>query len=54
MAEATMMGCKAALGDLPRFMSTAFVVRDVDAIREALGEETLTAYMVSYGTGIGE
>lgn len=49
-----MKGCKAALGDLPRFLSTAFVARDVDAIREALGEEELTAYMVSYGTGIGE
>lgn len=48
-----MKGCRAVLGDLPRFMSTAFVVRDIDAIREALGEDTLTGYMVSYGTGIG-
>jgi pimeloyl-ACP methyl ester carboxylesterase len=49
-----MKGCKEKIGDLPRYLSTAFVARDVDAIRKALGEEKLTAYMVSYGTGIGE
>ena len=40
-------------GDIPRFLSTAFVARDVDMIREALGEDLLTGFMVSYGTGIG-
>ena len=53
MSEAVMRGCKEKFGDIPRFMTTAFVARDVDAIREALGEETLTGFMVSYGTGIG-
>ncbi|KAK8861188.1 hypothetical protein IAR55_002007 [Kwoniella newhampshirensis] len=54
MNEALMQGCEAKYGDMPRFLTTAFVARDVDAIRDALGEETLTAFMVSYGTGIGE
>jgi pimeloyl-ACP methyl ester carboxylesterase len=49
-----MEACEEKYGDIPRFLSTAFVARDVDAIREALGEEELTGFMVSYGTGIGE
>lgn len=54
MNEASMEACRATLGDIPRFVSTAFVARDLDAIRAALKEEELTAYMVSYGTGIGQ
>ncbi|WWD16924.1 hypothetical protein CI109_101356 [Kwoniella shandongensis] len=52
--EATLRACEDKYGDIPRFLTTAFVARDVDAIREALGEDTLTAFMVSYGTGIGQ
>jgi pimeloyl-ACP methyl ester carboxylesterase len=52
--EATMRVCEEKYGDIPRFLTTAFVARDVDAIREALGEEELTGLMVSYGTGIGK
>ncbi|CAD6892325.1 unnamed protein product [Tilletia laevis] len=52
-ATATWSACENTFGDMGRFLSTAFVARDVDSIREALGEETLNAYMVSYGTNIG-
>ncbi|KAK0542172.1 hypothetical protein OC845_006739, partial [Tilletia horrida] len=51
--EAMWESCGAQFGDTARFLSTAFVARDVDSIRAALNEEELTAYMVSYGTGIG-
>lgn len=53
MAEATMKDCLEKWGDIPRFLSTAFVARDVDSIRAALGEDKIWGYMVSYGTGIG-
>lgn len=54
MQEAVMIACRQKYGDIPRFLTTAFVARDVDAIREALGEDVLTGFMVSYGTGVGE
>ena len=53
MSEATMRGLDEKYGDIPRFLTTAFVARDVDMIREALREENLTGFLVSYGTGIG-
>ncbi|KAJ3156171.1 hypothetical protein HDU86_004139 [Geranomyces michiganensis] len=52
--EAVMRGCAEQVGDFPRFVSTAFVARDLNEIRKALGEEELTAVMTSYGTGIGQ
>ncbi|KAN0063630.1 hypothetical protein ACQY0O_004084 [Thecaphora frezii] len=52
--EATMRACHERLGDLGRFVNTGMVARDVDEIRKALDEPELTAYMVSYGTGIGQ
>ncbi|KAJ5161212.1 hypothetical protein N7492_006604 [Penicillium capsulatum] len=54
MHNATMHGCWQMLGDFGRFISTASVARDVDEIRKALGEEDVTGYFVSYGTGIGQ
>jgi len=54
MNNATFAACKETLGDLPRLVSTAFVARDVEQIRIALGEPELTGYFVSYGTGIGQ
>ncbi|KAI8590765.1 Alpha/Beta hydrolase protein [Geranomyces variabilis] len=51
---AVMRGCAERLGDFPRFVSTAFVARDLNEIRKALGEKELTAVMTSYGTGIGQ
>jgi hypothetical protein len=49
-----MAACHERYGDTIRFLSTAFVARDMDAIREALQEEELTAMLISYGTGIGQ
>lgn len=54
MHNATMYACWKRYGDLGRFMTTALVARDVEEIRKALREETLTGYFVSYGTGIGQ
>jgi pimeloyl-ACP methyl ester carboxylesterase len=52
--EATFRACWERQGDLSRFVSTAFVARDLEEIRKALGEDELTGYLVSYGTGIGQ
>jgi pimeloyl-ACP methyl ester carboxylesterase len=54
MNDAVFRACLERHGDLARFVGTAFVARDMEAIREALGEEELTGYLVSYGTGIGQ
>ncbi|KAI1093247.1 Alpha/Beta hydrolase protein [Rostrohypoxylon terebratum] len=54
MNNATYRACWEKHGDLARFVSTAFVARDLEEIRKALGEEELTGYLVSYGTGIGQ
>ncbi|KAI0016113.1 alpha/beta-hydrolase [Xylariomycetidae sp. FL0641] len=54
MNEARFRACWNRHGDLGRFVSTAFVARDLEEIRKALGEDELTGYLVSYGTGIGQ
>ncbi|KAJ3497106.1 hypothetical protein NLG97_g2149 [Lecanicillium saksenae] len=54
MNDAMFKYCFHKYGDLPRFMTTAFVARDLERIREALGEDELTGFMVSYGTGIAQ
>ncbi|TLS24621.1 hypothetical protein PpBr36_08592 [Pyricularia pennisetigena] len=54
MAKATMQACAARLGDLGRFVGTALVARDMDEIRKALDEPELTAYLISYGTELGQ
>ncbi|KAF7553785.1 hypothetical protein G7Z17_g3406 [Cylindrodendrum hubeiense] len=54
MNDAIFRACWEKHGDLPRFVSTAFVARDLEEIRKALGEDELTGYLVSYGTGIGQ
>jgi len=45
--------CVAANGDYLRHVSTADTVRDLDKVREALGDEKLTFLGYSYGTLIG-
>jgi pimeloyl-ACP methyl ester carboxylesterase len=35
-------------------LTTASVARDLEEIRKTLGEDDLTGYLVSYGTGIGQ
>ncbi|KAK5659282.1 hypothetical protein OQA88_1375 [Cercophora sp. LCS_1] len=52
--EAAFRACFERHGDLGRFLTTAFVARDLDEIRKALDEPDLTGYLVSYGTGIGQ
>ncbi|KAK1753434.1 Alpha/Beta hydrolase protein [Echria macrotheca] len=54
MNEAIFRACFERHGDLGRFLTTAFVARDLEEIRKALGEDDLTGYLVSYGTGIGQ
>ncbi|PHH84134.1 hypothetical protein CDD83_2429 [Cordyceps sp. RAO-2017] len=54
MSDATFEACRRLWGDVGRFVSTAFVARDLERIRLALGEDELTGYLVSYGTGIGQ
>ncbi|KAJ5677828.1 Peptidase S33 tripeptidyl aminopeptidase-like C-terminal [Penicillium maclennaniae] len=54
MNNATFFACQQQLGDFGRFVSTAFVARDLDEIRKALREEDVSGYFVSYGTGIGQ
>ncbi len=54
MNDAMFQYCLFKYGDLPRFMTTASVVRDLENIRQALGEDELTGFMVSYGTGIAQ
>lgn len=54
MHNATLHACWERYGDLGRFMTTALVARDVEEIRKALGEDELSGYFVSYGTGIGQ
>lgn len=54
MNEAFFKACWERHGDLGRFVGTTFVARDLEEIRKALGEDELTGYLVSYGTGIGQ
>ncbi|TWU76299.1 hypothetical protein ED733_005576 [Metarhizium rileyi] len=54
MSDSIFHACQKLHGDIPRFVSTAFVARDLEQIRLALGEDGLTGYLVSYGTGIGQ
>ncbi|CAD6888629.1 unnamed protein product [Tilletia controversa] len=50
--QAMWKACEEKNGDLGRFLTTAFVARDVDAIRDALGEDEITAIVYSYGTNL--
>lgn len=54
MNNATFYACWERLGDFGRFATTTHAARDMDRIRDALGEEELTGYMMSYGTGIAQ
>lgn len=54
MNNATLYACLQQLGDFGRFISTSSVARDLEEIRKSLREKELTAYFVSYGTGLGE
>ncbi|MGW7825068.1 alpha/beta fold hydrolase [Streptomyces puniciscabiei] len=45
--------CQQKIADLTPFVGTAFVARDIDLLRQALGENRLTFYGRSFGTYIG-
>jgi pimeloyl-ACP methyl ester carboxylesterase len=46
--------CLAKLPGRPQFYTTSVAVRDLDAVRSALGYETLSFYAVSYGTRVAQ
>ncbi|EYF00134.1 alpha/beta hydrolase [Chondromyces apiculatus] len=51
--DALVAGCSARSGDLLPYMGTDQVARDLDQMREALGDEKLTFLGFSYGTFLG-
>ena len=53
--EATEFGqaCKSNSGDLLPYIGTEYVARDIDLLRQALGEDKLTYYGRSFGSYIG-
>ena len=52
-ARAAGQACAADSGDLLRHLSTANAARDLDLVRQALGETQLSVYGYSYGTVLG-
>jgi pimeloyl-ACP methyl ester carboxylesterase len=46
--------CLAKLPGRPQFYTTSVAIRDLDAVRAALGHETLSFYAVSYGTRVAQ
>jgi len=47
-------GCEADAGELLPYLGTEEVARDIDAVREAMGDEQLNYLGFSYGTAIGQ
>lgn len=52
-SQALATGCEERSGDLLRFVGTDSIVRDMDQLRRALGDEKLTYLGFSYGTFLG-
>ncbi|KAJ5167392.1 Alpha/Beta hydrolase protein [Penicillium canariense] len=52
--NATFYACQTRLGDFGRFIGTASVARDLEEIRKAHGEDEVSGYFLSYGTGIAQ
>lgn len=46
-------GCKARYGDTLQYYSTANTARDMDTIREAMGDDQISYLGISYGTYLG-
>jgi pimeloyl-ACP methyl ester carboxylesterase len=53
LRQATVQ-CLAKLGQRVRFYTTSIAVRDLDAVRAALGYERIDLYAASYGTRVAE
>ena len=51
--DAIGAGCVERSGDLARHITTVEAARDIDILRAALGEATLTYFGASYGTKLG-
>ncbi|KAF0718578.1 Aste57867_1604 [Aphanomyces stellatus] len=51
--NARVQRCQIYDGEYLKYISTAFVARDMDLIRSALGQDVLHYYGVSYGTVLG-
>ncbi|CAB4579123.1 MAG: alpha/beta fold hydrolase [Actinobacteria bacterium] len=51
--RAYAVGCVERTGDAIAHMSTASTARDIDVLRRALGEETVTFFGTSYGCELG-
>lgn len=49
-----MQECLDALPHDPRFFTTSVAVRDIEAVREALGYDALNLYGASYGTRVAQ
>jgi pimeloyl-ACP methyl ester carboxylesterase len=47
-------GCEADAGDLLAHLGTANVARDIDAVRQAMGDDDINYLGYSYGTAIGQ
>lgn len=52
-ARRTAAQCAAHSGDLLPYLTTANIARDIDRIRQALGERTVSYYGISWGTYLG-
>ncbi|QUQ65317.1 alpha/beta hydrolase [Kutzneria sp. CA-103260] len=52
-ARQSAQRCAAASGDLLPYLTTKNIARDMDRLREALGERTVSYYGVSWGTYLG-
>ncbi|MFG1922386.1 alpha/beta hydrolase [Cryptosporangium sp. NPDC048952] len=52
-AKSVAKRCAAKSGDLLPYLTTANTARDMDRIREALGEKTISYFGTSYGTYLG-
>jgi pimeloyl-ACP methyl ester carboxylesterase len=52
--QALSAACRAALPGRPRYYTTSVAVRDLDAVRAALGAPRISLYGVSYGTRVVE
>jgi pimeloyl-ACP methyl ester carboxylesterase len=52
-ARIIAQGCRRAAGELADHLGTADTARDLDLLRDALGEDTLTYVGFSYGSAVG-
>jgi pimeloyl-ACP methyl ester carboxylesterase len=54
VSEQYVTGCETNAGDMLPHMGTIDVARDLDTVRELMGDDQLNYFGVSYGTAIGQ